>query len=50
MSVMRAPEVPEIWAPLHPGHASMTGDEPFHAARPYPVTIVPADLVATGSG
>jgi Uma2 family endonuclease len=30
--------------------ARVTGDEAFHAARPFPVTIVPADLVATGSG
>jgi Uma2 family endonuclease len=29
--------------------ARVAGDEAFHAARPYPVTIVPADLVATGS-
>ena len=26
------------------------GDEAFHAARLFPVTIVPAGLVATGSG
>jgi Uma2 family endonuclease len=30
--------------------ARVTGDEAFHAARPFPVTIVPADLVATASG
>ena len=30
--------------------ARVGGDEAFHAARPFPVTIVPADLVATGSG
>jgi len=30
--------------------ARVTGDEAFHAVRPFPVTIVPADLVATGSG
>ena len=30
--------------------ARVAGDEAFHAARPFPVTIVPADLVATGSG
>jgi Uma2 family endonuclease len=30
--------------------ARVTGDEAFHAARPFPVTIVPADLVTTGSG
>jgi Uma2 family endonuclease len=30
--------------------ARVTGDEAFHAARPFPVTIVPADIVATGSG
>jgi len=29
--------------------ARVAGDEAFHAARPFPVTIVPADLVATGS-
>ena len=30
--------------------ARVTGGEAFHAARPHPVTIVPAVLVATGSG
>ena len=30
--------------------ARVAGDEAFHAARPFPVTIVPADLVATASG
>ena len=30
--------------------ARVTGDEAFHAVRPFPVTIGPADLVATGSG
>ena len=30
--------------------ARVAGDEAFHTARPFPVTIVPADLVATGSG
>jgi Uma2 family endonuclease len=30
--------------------ARVAGDEAFHATRPFPVTIVPADLVATGSG
>jgi Uma2 family endonuclease len=29
--------------------ARVAGDEAFHAARPFGVTIVPADLVATGS-
>jgi Uma2 family endonuclease len=29
--------------------ARVAGDEAFHAARPFLVTIVPADLVATGS-
>ena len=62
MSVMRATEFPEIWAQdrtltaldLRRGKytetARVAGDEAFHAARPFPVTIVPADLVATGSG
>jgi len=30
--------------------ARVAGDVAFHATRPFPVTIVPADLVATGSG
>jgi len=30
--------------------ARAAGDEAFHATWPFPVTIVPADLVATGSG
>ena len=55
MSVMRAPGVPEIWAdPDRRGKytetARVAGDEAFHATRPFGVTIVPADLVATGSG
>ena len=29
--------------------ARVDGDEAFHATMPFPVTIVPADLVATGS-
>jgi len=29
--------------------ARVAGDEAFHAAKPFPVTIVPADLAATGS-
>ena len=34
----------------HTETARAAGDEAFHAARPFPVTIVPDDLVATGSG
>jgi|SRR6266480_749030 len=30
--------------------ARVAGDEAFHAARPFPVTIVTADLVSTASG
>jgi Uma2 family endonuclease len=30
--------------------ARVSGDEAFEAVRPFPVTVVPADLVATGSG
>jgi len=30
--------------------AQVNGGEPFHATRPFPVTIVPAGLVATPSG
>jgi Uma2 family endonuclease len=29
--------------------AQVTGDEPFHATRPFPITVVPALLVADGN-